>query len=101
MKKGQQDTPNRTLWTKQAVSVVYIPKLKVLLIFGSLFAGGNLNAASRQALMQKLARTEQPELLPEPVSVNDLSVPLMDPDLFLFLVRDRIFLSLCKHARSY
>ncbi|TEB35085.1 splicing factor, CC1-like protein [Coprinellus micaceus] len=29
--------------------------------------GGNLNAASRQALMQKLARTEQPTV-PEPVS---------------------------------
>jgi linker between RRM2 and RRM3 domains in RBM39 protein len=30
------------------------------------FLGGNLNAVSRQALMQKLARTEQPTLkLPE------------------------------------
>ncbi|TFK41195.1 hypothetical protein BDQ12DRAFT_768001 [Crucibulum laeve] len=30
--------------------------------------GGNLNAASRQALMQKLARTEQAPLTPEPVA---------------------------------
>jgi len=28
--------------------------------------GGNLNAASRQALMQKLARTDQPAPRPEP-----------------------------------
>ncbi|PBK77318.1 splicing factor CC1-like protein [Armillaria solidipes] len=30
--------------------------------------GGNLNAASRQALMQKLARTETPIAIPEPVA---------------------------------
>ncbi|THV07748.1 splicing factor, CC1-like protein [Dendrothele bispora CBS 962.96] len=32
--------------------------------------GGNLNAASRQALMQKLARTESQPSLPEPVKLN-------------------------------
>ncbi|KAK7058994.1 Phosphatidylinositol-3-phosphatase SAC1 [Paramarasmius palmivorus] len=32
--------------------------------------GGNLNAASRQALMQKLARIETPLSLPEPVKPN-------------------------------
>ncbi|KAJ7597004.1 hypothetical protein C8J56DRAFT_304101 [Mycena floridula] len=32
--------------------------------------GGNLNAASRQALMQKLARTEAPLLLPQTVKPN-------------------------------
>lgn len=31
--------------------------------------GGNLNAASRQALMQKLARIDQPAARPEPVYV--------------------------------
>ena len=30
-------------------------------------AGGNLNAASRQALMQKLARTDQPAARPQPM----------------------------------
>jgi hypothetical protein len=41
------------------------------IVFRSVFAdfqssGGNLNAVSRQALMQKLARTEQPAMkLPE------------------------------------
>jgi RNA-binding protein 39 len=30
--------------------------------------GGNLNAASRQALMQKLARTQPANLSPEPVA---------------------------------
>ncbi|KAF5374767.1 hypothetical protein D9758_000315 [Tetrapyrgos nigripes] len=32
--------------------------------------GGNLNAASRQALMQKLARTESQPSLPEPIKPN-------------------------------
>jgi len=34
------------------------------------FLGGNLNAASRQALMQKLARTENAISLPEPACVT-------------------------------
>jgi RNA-binding protein 39 len=33
----------------------------------SVVLGGNLNAASRQALMQKLARTESAPSLPEPM----------------------------------
>ncbi|KAK0198350.1 hypothetical protein F5146DRAFT_1019244 [Armillaria mellea] len=40
--------------------------------------GGNLNAASRQALMQKLARTETPIAIPEPVSV--LLKNMFDPE---------------------
>ena len=31
------------------------------------YPGGNLNAASRQALMQKLARTDQPAARPQPM----------------------------------
>jgi hypothetical protein len=52
---------------KQAVKRQYFSSKIWILIF--FFPGGNLNAASRQALMQKLARIEPASKL-EPVSVH-------------------------------
>lgn len=62
-KKAQLSTLNKILWMKRAV---------ILLCYYYIFSqwlssvlGGNLNAASRQALMQKLARTESAPSVPE------------------------------------
>lgn len=52
-KRALCDTPSRIRWTKLAVRFDQRFKL-----FTNTFIGGNLNAASRQALMQKLARIE-------------------------------------------
>ena len=51
---------------KLAVSSTIIPHPNAVI---NVELGGNLNAASRQALMQKLARTEPTVSLPEPAYV--------------------------------
>jgi hypothetical protein len=56
MKKGQLGILSRILWMKLVVRGSYtFVHCKLTFILGK---GGNLNAASRQALMQKLARIE-------------------------------------------
>ncbi|PPQ62839.1 hypothetical protein CVT24_000533 [Panaeolus cyanescens] len=45
--------------------------------------GGNLNAASRQALMQKLARTQTAPTLPEPVARPNIPVSMQSRSVLL------------------
>lgn len=61
-RKEQRGIRNKIRWTKRVVSN------KKLWNLGESYAflGGNLNAASRQALMQKLARIEPVPSRPEP-----------------------------------
>lgn len=66
MRRGQQDTLNKIRWMKQAVRF-WIFNVPLKLYIDSFVPGGNLNAASRQALMQKLARIEPAPSRPEPV----------------------------------
>ena len=54
-KRGRLDTLNKIPWTKQGVMNYLFHLYRLALYF---VLGGNLNAASRQALMQKLARIE-------------------------------------------
>jgi hypothetical protein len=61
-RREPQSTPPRILWMKRAVNRQFLRwHLDV-----NFLLGGNLNAASRQALMQKLARIEPTSKL-EPV----------------------------------
>ncbi|KAF7792635.1 hypothetical protein EIP86_003732 [Pleurotus ostreatoroseus] len=45
--------------------------------------GGNLNAASRQALMQKLARTDQPPVRPAPVNKPNIPSAMQSKSVLL------------------
>lgn len=64
-RREQRNMHNKTLSMKL---VVWITCVSVdLLLAKSSLTGGNLNAASRQALMQKLARTDQPTTRPQPM----------------------------------
>jgi len=63
-KKESQNILPRIRWMKQAVSRYFWQRR----LDTNVLPGGNLNAASRQALMQKLARIEPTSKL-EPVSV--------------------------------
>lgn len=63
MRKVLSGTHSRIPSMKQAVRMSFRLRDNPLMIS----PGGNLNAASRQALMQKLARTEQAPVRPQPV----------------------------------
>jgi hypothetical protein len=56
MRRGQEDTLFKT--HLKTPEVCFFDDFPLFLISQSFFTGGNLNAASRQALMQKLARVD-------------------------------------------
>ncbi len=87
MRKELPDIRRRIHSMKQAVSAA------VFFVFLDTNddVGGNLNAASRQALMQKLARIE-PAHQPEPMSVFP---SFRAPTLTVCADRDPTFLNLC------
>lgn len=90
MKRVQLDTLPKTLWMNQAVRILF--RMSIWPI--NPWTGGNLNAASRQALMQKLARTESAPAFPEPVYVANPDESFLVPQAILG--RDQTFLRQCK-----
>jgi hypothetical protein len=73
MRRGLPGIPNKIPWTKPAVSDIISLKRPSYLMLHTIL-GGNLNAASRQALMQKLARIEPSSARTPAVYVPSISV---------------------------